>query len=540
MATNDFDYVIVGGGTAGCVLASRLSHAGSSVVVLESGPEEYSDMVMSPTQAPALHATPLEYHYLSTKQEQLRGREIGNYGGHLLSGSSGVNYGNWTRCHSADYDAWAALVGDDRWSYARMLKYFKKTEHHHAPNADREVHGFGGPIHTNALARNYPLREPVRKALLESGIAFNPELNTGSPLGFSAFQENWKDAKRQPAGLAYDLSKATIHTNTTVAKLVIDAATKTTKGAVTIDGRTFTAKKEVLVCGGSVKSPQILMLSGIGPSKHLASHNIPVVADLPVGENLHDHLACTFYWKLKHPEQGLAAGSPGFNDPSFATGLPIEWIVTGSTSQDAISAAAKIDGLPANDPLLTQPRGNFEFFIAYAPLGAPPIFKDKMFAPGTHVATPVLGLLPTSRGSVTLTDTNPETNPIIDPAYYSTAMDRAAQRAGLRAALRAMQDTEAGKSMFEGETAPPGLPGLTSSSTDAELDERVENTAYSFYQCAGTAAMGSVVDGACRVKEIENLRVVDASVLPLPLAGHYQAPVYALAESMADVLLGQE
>lgn len=516
--TTSFDFLIVGGGTAGCVLASRLSHAGHSVALFEAGPQDYSEKVMSPLAAPTLHGSTLEYNYLTTAQKNLAGRKVPNFGGRLLSGSSAVNYGNWTRCHSADFDAWAELVGDERWDYAHLLKYFQRVQHHHDPTADPNTHGFDGPMYTTAGTRHYPLRDPLEVALRESGLEYNADANGGSPFGFSLLSENWRDGKRQPAGVAYDLSKVTIFTETLVRRIHLDASTAAATGVELLDGQIFNASKEVLVCCGSIRTPQLLMLSGIGPAEHLSALSIPVVRDLPVGKNLHDHLAATLYWKLKHPEQGLAIGSPTFMKPGFEKGNPIDWIVTSSIADT--TQAAQTDVIASRDPLISKRRGHVEFFISYAPIAAPAFFNYSLV--GTHISSPVLGLLPTSRGTITLASTDPSADPIIDPNYLDSEIDREALRTGIRLVLRAMLDTPSGQSIVEEETPPPGLPRLTSTSSSKELDQRIEAVGRSFFQAAGTAAMGAVVDTELKVNGIRGLRVVDASILPIPLAGHYQ------------------
>jgi choline dehydrogenase-like flavoprotein len=528
---NTFDFLIAGGGTAGCVLASRLSQAGHSVALFEAGPQEYSEQVMSPLAAPALHGSPLEYNYVTTTQTNLANRKISNFGGRLLSGSSAVNYGNWTRCHSADYDAWAELVGDKRWSYAHLLKYFRKVEHHHDPAADPEVHGFNGPMHTQSGIRYYPLRDPLKAALSESGLEHNADANGGSPFGFSLMSENWRDGKRQPAGLAYDLSKVTVFTDIFVKRITLKASTKTASGLELLDGRMFHASKEVLVCCGSIRTPQLLMLSGVGPAEHLAAFSIPLIEDLPVGHNLHDHISATLYWKLKHPEQDFAVGSPTFMKPGFEKGNPIEWIITSSIT-DTSKAAAK-DKMSPKDPLIRERRGHLEVFVAYAPVAASEFFNYSLF--GTHISTPVLGLLPTSRGTITLASTDPSADPVINPNYLDSEMDREALRTGIRLALRTMLNTPSGKTIIENETPPPGQPELTSSSSDEEIDQRVQMVGRSFFQNAGTAAMGTVVDTELRVKNILSLRVVDASIIPLPLAGHYQCKLASCLVILSQV-----
>ncbi|KAL8700269.1 MAG: hypothetical protein Q9201_005540 [Fulgogasparrea decipioides] len=434
-----FDFLVVGGGTAGCVMASRLSQAGFSVALFEAGPEDYSDQVLSPLAAPMLLGSPLEYNYLSKEQPHLASRRVPNFGGRLLSGSSGVNYANWTKCHAADYDAWATLVGDDRWSFRGLTRSFEKVEN---------------IMYASVVDRLYPLKEPLRDALLESGVSFNANANGGNPLGFAALSENWKDGRRQPASQAYDLSKAQVFTEATVKRILINQSTKTATGIELLDGRVFEAAKEVLVCCGSIKTPQVLMLSGIGPVKHLASHGISVIEDLPVGENLHDHLSATLYFKLRHPEQGLAIGSVRFSErvPDFQKGNPVDWIVTLPIPDT--SRAVHADGISVNSSLVAKLRGHVEFFVSYAPIAATAFFDYSLA--GTHISTPILGLLPISRGNITLSSTDAAADPIIDPNYLDAELDREALRTGVRAVLRSMLDTTHGKSIIEEETPPPG------------------------------------------------------------------------------------
>lgn len=533
-----FEYVIVGGGLVGCVLASRLSQAGHTVALLEAGPENYSPQIMSPVAAPHLHDTPVSWNYRCTPQPGLNNRAVPQYGGKVLSGSSAVNYGLWTRGHSIDYDCWAEKVGDDRWSYKRMLKYFRKVEAHHDPNADPEVHGLNGPITTTAGARHYPLGDTVFTALVKSGNAWNPDTNGGTPLGLGAFTENWKNIQRQPAGKAYDLSKANVFTESPVVQVIIDSESKTATGAKLVDGRIFEATKEVIVSCGALRTPQVLMLSGIGPAAELRSLGIPVIADLPVGRGLHDHLSGTLFWKLRNPELGLAVGSPLFNKPEYGHGNPTQWIITSTMPKEELAKVIEVDKMDPNDRFISEPRCHVEFIVPYAPVvGGGSDFQLPF--DGTHISTPVILLLPTSRGTVTLADTDPLSNPIIDPHYLETEADRASLRTGLRKAMRAMETFE-GQSIVIGETPPPGDSPLKGDCSDAELDKRMKIVGCSFFQNGGTAAMGAVVDTECKVKTVKGLRVCDASVLPLPISGHYQGPMYAFGESVADLILGRE
>lgn len=236
-----------------------------------------------------------QFNFISTPQFYMQNREIENHAGRLLGGSSSVNYGLWTRGHSADYDAWADLVGDKRWSYHSPLPYFKQVETHYDRSADPEKYGFTGPVSTVAGKRTYPLYQVVHDAFVQSGLVANLEANGGNPIGITAFTENWKDGQRQPASKAFDLSKVDIFVKSTVARIEIEPVTNRTQRVHLEDGRSFTASKEILIYCGALKTPQLLMLSGIGPAAELARHNLPYIADLPVGANLHDHLAVTIF-----------------------------------------------------------------------------------------------------------------------------------------------------------------------------------------------------------------------------------------------------
>jgi choline dehydrogenase-like flavoprotein len=534
--SSEYEYIIVGGGTVGCIIASRLSLAGHRVAVFEAGPQDYSDQIMSPTGGPLLHGTKFEFNWKSTKQPKLGNREIANHGGKLLSGSTGVNYGLWSRGHSADFDAWARHVGDDRWTYSNLLKYFKRSETHHDPNASPDVHGFDGPISTFTGLRKYPLKANILAAAKQSGIEYNPDGNSGNPLGIAPFTENAKNKLRQPVSLAYDLSKGKIYTDCTVARIEIDPQSKTATGIVLDDGRSFKSSKEVLVCAGAIKTPQILMLSGVGPKEHLESFKIPTIVDLPVGENFHDHISGSLFWKLRNPEKGLAMGSPLFNDPSYSTGMPFDWIVSISLPDEALSSAAAADGTSLETLYGKGPRAHVEILMPYAPIASAGTSYRLPFD-GTHISTPVVILLPTSRGSIRLATANVTDDPVIDPNYLESEVDRAIMREGIRAAIRIMETPEA-LTFVEHETPPEGYPQLTSSSTDDEIDARLAYVAASMFQNAGTASMGTVLETDCKVKGIGALRVCDASMIPASLASHYQAAVYAIGEAVADIILG--
>lgn len=295
------DYLILGGGTAGCVLATRLKEyvPDASVTVVENGPDEHANPLMiEPMGTFQLHLSEYEYNYETAPQKSYDDRKVFNAGGKVLSGSSSVNYAMWTRGGKSDYDLWADLVGDSRWNYEGLLPYFRKTETHHDPQGDQQQHGFSGPIHTTASARQYPLKDSLRNAFLEgTHLPKNPDANAGNPIGIAPYTENWRDGKRQPSGKAYGLKGVEVLTKSCVRRILLDG--NVAKGAELVDGRQIFADREVIVCCGAIRTPQVLMLSGIGPSDELTKHGIPQLIDSPeVGKNFHDQVCFAQFFKV--------------------------------------------------------------------------------------------------------------------------------------------------------------------------------------------------------------------------------------------------
>ena len=548
MADQSFDFIIVGGGTAGCVVASRLHEGGpsKSILLVERGPDERSNPVITnPAATPLIPVTTnLVSKYDTIPQPGLANRSILNMAGNILSGSSAVNYGMWSRGDKVDYEQWAKLSCDDRWTYERMMPYFNRSEHHHDPEADPKVHGCEGPIHTIS-GRQYPLRDTVYKAFHAAGYQDNPDANSGSPLGLAKYTENWYKATRQPAGTAYPLEGITVLTNTTVRKIILKDDPATSKmlatGIELLSGRQIHARKEVIVSCGAHRTPQLLMLSGIGDEAELFKHGIHQLVDSPfVRRNLFDHLALGIAWKLKSSiqERVAALGHLEWNNkPSNGEGMPVEWIVHSSVPPSKLLPALQADGqtLTAEKQLLLKERVHTMMLVAYGPMALGP--NDSVPIDGSNIATIALLYQPTSRGNLTLSSPNPETPPVIDPAYYTTQTDKLILRSAVRNVLRVME-TPAMQQVIDCESPPPGFLPLKSTSTDQDLDARIAAFGTTIHHAAGTCAMGTVVDGELRVNGVEGLRIVDASVFPAPVSAALQASVYAVAELASELILG--
>ncbi|KAI4117591.1 MAG: hypothetical protein LQ345_002222 [Seirophora villosa] len=543
-----FDFIVVGGGTAGCCLASRLHSLlpHSSIALLERGPNETENpLVTNPLAAAQLPDTDLVINYKTSPQSQLNNRQVTNYAGRLLSGSSAANYGAWIRAPATDYDHWAERVGNPRWAYKELLPFFRRTESHYDPTGDADQHGFHGPIHTTS-GRSYPLREPVHEAFLQAGFRDIPDLNAGDALGVAPWTENWKDGSRQHSNKVFDLSGVTVFTGVVVARILVDDDRVATGVALT-DGRQIQAKREVIISCGAHKTPQLLMLSGIGPKEELENHGIRQVLESPaVGKNHFDHLALHQAWKLKHPERGLALGSPAFSDPAYMLGYPVEWIATDAVPSHVLEPALMEDAGaqsaidPKAHPNLVPSCAHLALLVAYAPLNLSADYNVPL--DGSHVSSGALLYKPTSRGRITLSSAEPNAEPVVDPRYYSTLADRQMLRAGVRR-IGQIMETAAARGIFQGETTPKGMPSLTSSASDQDIDARIKDYSEVWHHSAGTAAMGkniqdSVVDAELNVHGLKHLRVVDASVFPEPISATPQATVYAIAE-VAAVLISQ-
>jgi choline dehydrogenase-like flavoprotein len=370
-----------------------------------------------------------------------------------------------------------------------MLPYFKKTEHHwnqSSPPTAEEIqqHGFNGNVweaSVSSTGRAYPLRQTILDAWASNGVQALPEFdaNDGSPQGLGELNENRRNGLRQLASSAYNLSGVTVLTNTLVQQVLLHKKGShiSTVGVQLANGTQISSGREVILSAGAYRTPQLLLLSGIGTQEGLAPHGIKELVRSPgVGQNLWDHLQMVQFWKLKNPASGVAIGSnnPLFAQPQFGFGLPLDWVVTSTVPLPGLKAAIQKDtghAPTSSNPLLARTRSFLESLVLYATGSASnPVVPTV----GTHIGTSLIGLMPTSRGTVTLNTTNVVDAPIIDPKYFSTEVDRYAMRTGLRQFASLFFGTPQGQALIDSETVPAGFSQTSVNSTDAELDARVQ------------------------------------------------------------------
>ncbi|CAF9904235.1 MAG: hypothetical protein HETSPECPRED_003456 [Heterodermia speciosa] len=553
MSTFAADYVVVGGGLTGCTIASRLKQhdPATSVVVLEAGPNpESKHDVITPMGGFALQGTELDWQYSTTPQNGTHNRTHTLTAGKTLGGGSVLNYGGWSRGDAADYDAWSRITGFGLWDYESLSPYFKRSERFDpAVNAQPGAlqRGLWAPVKITSVSasspkRKYPLKEPILAAWRELGVERTTYGCTGRNEGVSEWLENWDNGRRQPAHEAYSLDGVRIMSNIPVSKVIFaetNDATSTQRpkaaGVLLQNGQKIQASREVLICAGALRSPTILMASGIGPRSLLNDRQIPLVQELPgVGANMIDHFALFQLFKLRPSNTGLALGHPDLDDPAMLLGLPTDFAVNEGLPRDLLEKALDKDGVTGTerDSLLEPGRCFLEFLVFYHPM------HPAVPADGTHVSTSVMLTLPSSRGSVTLPK-NPEDPPVINPGYFTTALDRLALIHGVRRMLQLMLGTKAMQSYVEAEVPPPSLPTLDPSSSDSEIENRIRAAGVAHFHSMGTCALGAVLDEEMRVRGVEGLRVCDASAVPSPVGGHPQGTLYGIGERAAEMIVGE-
>jgi len=525
------DYIIVGGGSAGCVLANRLSEDPSiEVLLLEAGGADSNPLFRMPAGFAKMTKGVASWGWSTVPQKRLNGRVIWFTQAKVLGGGSSINAQLYTRGNAKDYDSWASEAGCAGWSYREVLPYFKRSEdNQRLVNA---YHSYGGPLGVSYPVNPPPISFAFLRAAQEAGIPFNDDFNGASQDGIGHYQLTTRNAERSSTSSAFlkpirSRRNLTVRTDATALKIVVENG-RASGVAVSGSGgvETLLADREIILSCGAMGSPRLLQLSGIGPADALKAAGVPVVHDLPgVGANLQDHLdlyviaECTgdhTYDRVAQPHRTVWAGAQYL---LFKTG-PVT------------STLFETGGFWYADPEARSPDIQFHLGLGSGIEAGVAHMRN----PGVTLNSAFLR--PRSRGTVRLASSDPAAAPLIDPNYWAEPYDRACAIKGLRLAREIMRQN-ALKPFVLAERLPG--PDLTS---DDELIEYAYRSCKTDHHPVGTCAMGggadAVVTPDLRLRGLLGLRVVDASVMPFVPSCNTNAPTIMVAEKAADMILGRK
>ena len=525
-----FDYIIIGAGSAGCVLAHRLSEDPAvKVLLLEAGPRDWHPFIHMPAGiAKLVNQKGVNWDYDTLAEPHLDHRTLWWPRGRVLGGSSSINAMCYIRGVSADYDDWAAQ-GATGWHWDNVLPYFRKSEGN-TRGADA-LHGGDGPLSVSDLRYTNPLSQVFIDAARQTGLPLNQDFNGAVQHGVGFYQVTQRDGARCSSAVAYlhpvrDRPNLTVHTGAQVSRITFDG--RRANGvtyAMGGQGHHQPAAREVLVCGGAINSPQLLMLSGIGPADDLRKLGIDVVADLDgVGGNLQDHLdICTLF----HSTQRVTYDRVGDLKIAF------DYYLRGHSGPGS-SNVAEAGGF-ARSALAPDDRADIQFHFVPAMLDD----HGRHRLPGDGYTLHACFLRPRSRGRITLGSDRAGDKPRIQANYLGD--DEGFDLKMMVECAKVSREVLAQKA-FDAYRGTPIHPARTDLS-DAELVDFIRAKAETVYHPVGTCRMGNdagaVVDPQLRVRGVEGLRVVDASVMPSLIGGNTNAPTIMIAERAADLILGR-
>jgi choline dehydrogenase-like flavoprotein len=535
-----FDYIIVGGGSAGSVLAGRLSEDPAvRVALLEAGPADHSVLIHCPAGLAVMAKYELNgWDYSTVPQPGLNGRRGYQPRGKVLGGSSSINAMVYARGHAQDYDNWAAQ-GNPGWSFAEVLPYFKRAEHNE--RGDDPWHGVGGPLNVMDLRSPNPVLADFVKAGRQAGYPFNPDFNGAVQEGIGPYQVTHKNGERFSAAKAYltphrDRSNLQVITGALTTRVLTESVNgrpcavgveyRPESGRAPVQSLRLKPGGEVILSAGAFGSPQLLMLSGIGPADHLREQGIGVVRELPgVGQNLHDH-----------PDVVMVVNAPRLTELfgvsprgvwNLLRGI-FEW--RGRRSGPLTTNFAEAGGFIKSAPDEPIPDLQLHFVIGKL------VDHGRKTVLGHGYSCHVCLLRPRSRGSLRLASADPQVMPLIDPAFLQDADDVQRLVRGFKVMRRLLQQAALAR---HGGVESPASRGAQS---DEQIEQFIRRHADTIYHPVGTCRMGpdpaagAVVDARLRVHGVAGLRVVDASAMPSVVGGNTNAPVIMMAEKAVDMI----